>query len=147
MDPIQPRIQLQIEHIESDLLKEPIAIQCWNWCLSAHLSEYERDQGIPLCTPQDITLTKSMGLETPPLLKLLAEGRKIPRAVLTIGGQPSTVMVLKEAQLTCYSTGGSNSDERAYENFTLTFREIEIRCEDKSRTLGPTSSRVEIVRR
>ncbi|AWL04334.1 Hcp family type VI secretion system effector [Massilia oculi] len=80
---------------------------------------------------QDLSFTKYIDSATNALMKTLATGEHIPKAVLTVrkagkGQQTYLTITMTQVLVTSISTGGSGGEDRLTENVTLNFAKVEV---------------------
>ena len=118
---------------ESKDKKHPdeIDILAWSWGLtqtgSIHLGG---GAGTGKATTQDISMTKYIDLSSPVLARFCASGKHVKSAELAVrkaGDKPLEYIKIKmtDVLVSSYQTGGSSSDERIIETFSLNFAKIE----------------------
>jgi len=111
--------------------KDEIDILAWSWGVtqtgSVHLGG---GAGTGKATTQDITCTKYIDLSSPVLARFCASGKHITKGDLVVrkaGDKPLEYIKIKltDILVSSYQTGGSSSDERIVETFSLNFAKIE----------------------
>jgi type VI secretion system secreted protein Hcp len=94
-------------------LTDPIDILAWSWGLS---------QG----NIQALSFTKYVENNSPHLMKLVADHRKIDKVELTAVNDSKLVYTMRNVFVTHMATGGSGGEYRLTENVSIYFESIEI---------------------
>jgi type VI secretion system secreted protein Hcp len=100
-------------------LTEPLEVLAWSFGV------YRQGPGAP-AMPQDLSLTKWSGLDSPGLVALAVSGGTVGKVILKIENRDVTTITLYDVYISAVSTGGSGGEERFTENLTLSFRSFEV---------------------
>lgn len=114
-------------------LSGPIEVLSWSWGASSSGLPHQACVSGGACPGaagtlhmQDLSLVKYVGPSTPRLAALLGKLGKIQRAVLQIGNDPETTLVLRGVIVASITMGGSRGEERMTETISLSFEELEL---------------------
>lgn len=113
--------------------KDEIEVVSWNWGMLQKGNTHQgTGSGSGKVEIQDLTVTKWVDRATPALMLSCAKLEPIEEIVLTVrkaGGKTPLEYVkitLKNAVITCVSTGGTGSDDRLSENVTIQFAKVDF---------------------
>lgn len=122
--------------------KNAIDVLSWNWGISNTGTFHQGSGGgSGKANFQDISITKYTDKATADLMLFCANGKHMPKGVLTCrkaGENPLEYLKITMTQIlvSSYSTGGAMSDERPTETVTLNFAKVKVEYFMQSATGG-----------
>lgn len=128
--------------------KKAIDVLAWSWALSNSGSGHiAGGSGAGKVNVQDLSFTHYIDAASPFLMLFCANGKHIPKAVLTVrkaGENPVeyVIMTLEEVLVTSVSTGGSGGEDRLTETVSLNFAKVKVEYQKQDKTGKPDGAKI-----
>lgn len=113
--------------------KEEIDVLAWSWGMSQSGTTHTGGGGgAGKVNVQDLSVTKYVDSSTHALMQHCANGKHIPKAMLTVrkaGGKEPVEYIkltMEEVLVSSLSTGGSGGEDRLTENLSLNFAKFKV---------------------